>query len=190
MKINRREVAKTAFWGSASMQAALAQGPAAAITHGPFLGHVSMTEVWIWARTARSASFQVRYGLAANSLTETSPPAVTQAEHDNAAWMKLGGLKPGTRYYYQVGESGGSFQTLPSPDDYRDAETNPRGLFNFSFQFGSCADQKVGGALGATLPAYKTMLRQHGKKALFSIMNGDWVYEERRDYSVAQWREQ
>jgi len=110
MKFNRREVAKTALWGSASIQAALAQEPAAAITHGPFLGHVSMTEVWIWARTARAASFQVRFGLAANALTETSPAEATQAEQDNAAWLKLGGLMPGTRYYYQVGENGAAFR--------------------------------------------------------------------------------
>lgn len=154
-----------------------------------------MTDVHVWARTARAGGFRVQYGTSPEAMSSTSKLCPTEASHDNAAWLKLEGLQPGTRYYYKLEgtnspERGGTFLTLPSADTYRDAETNPKGLFNFSFQFGSCADQKVGGAKGATLPAYKTMRERHGSKVLFSIMNGDWVYEEKRDYPVAEWLKQ
>ncbi len=187
MKLNRRDLAQTAF--AASLQANAADGP---ITHGPFLGHVGMNEVWVWARTPRPGAFRVRYGTASDALNQLSAAITTTADKDCSAWLRVGGLTPGTRYYYAVDGSSveGTFATLPSPESYRDPETNPRGLFNFSFQFGSCADQKVGGDLGKTLPAYKNMREQHGRKVLFSIMNGDWIYEEKRDFTVAQWQAQ
>jgi alkaline phosphatase D len=189
MKLNRRDAAGML---AAAAQVGGARDSGNTITHGPFLGHVGMHEVFVWARTARSGTFRIVYGVSANAMNEFSATATTVPDHDNSAWLRVTGLQAGTRYFYRVeGTSddtrAGTFLTLPSPESYRDAETNPRGLFNFSFQFGSCADQKVGGAKGATLPAYKTMREQHGRKVLFSIMNGDWVYEEKRDYSVAQW---
>ena len=195
MKVNRRQLAKATLLGSAGLQVRAAQINEAAITHGPFLGHVGMNEVSVWARTARAGSFQIRYGTAADAMDQVSPAMTTVMEHDNAAWTRITRLQPGTRYFYRIegtaaAERAGTFLTLPSAESYRDAETNPKGLFNFSFQFGSCANQKSGGALGSTLPAYKTMRQLHGKKVLFSIMNGDWIYEEKRDYTVPQWREQ
>ncbi len=195
MKLNRRQLAKATLLGSAGLQARAAQNAEAGITHGPFLGQVGLNEIHIWARTARAGSFRIRYGTAVDRMDGISPPAQTVIEHDNAAWLRIGGLQPGTRYFYRIdgtttADRAGTFLTLPPAEAYRDAQTNPRGLFNFSFQFGSCADQKAGGALGAALPAYKTMRQQHGKKVLFSIMNGDWVYEEKRGYTVEQWREQ
>ncbi len=189
MKFNRRQMAKAALAGSASMQISSAQST---ITHGPFLGHVGSNDVWVWARTPKPGAFRVRYGLSAAALDQLSPAVPTSADHDCSAWTRLTNLQPGTRYHYAIEGSPitGTFQTVPSSDRYRDAETNPRGLFNFSFQFGSCANQKSGGELGSTLPAYKTMRAQHGRKVLFSIMNGDWIYEEKRDFTVDQWKAQ
>jgi len=190
MKLNRRH-AVASFLTAANAQ----QTIESKITHGPFLGHVGMEEVNVWARTSRAGSFRILYGTSPDQLNQSSPVATTIPDHDNAAWLRIDKLKPGTRYYYRLEgtttpDRAGTFLTLPSADAYRDPDSNPRGLFNFSFQFGSCADQKTGGAKGASLPAYKTMREQHGKKVLFSIMNGDWVYEEKRDYTVAQWLEQ
>jgi alkaline phosphatase D len=91
-------------------------------------------------------------------------------------------------YYYQLDGGGqkGTFKTHPAPGDFGHKDTNPRGLFNFSFAFGSCANQKT----DVELPAYKVMNRQHASKVLFSIMNGDWLYEEKRDFPVSEWRKQ
>ena len=88
-----------------------------------------------------------------------------------------------------VGEEG-SFLTLPSAEDHRDPVTNPRGLFNFRFQFGSCANQKPGSGTGPGLPAYETMLKTLPGKVHFSIMNGDWLYEDKREFTVDEWKQQ
>ena len=194
MKINRRQLAKATLLGGTGLQLS-AQAAVANISHGPFLGHIGSNEVWVWARNVRAGSFRIRYGTTADAMDQLSGSTTTNLDHDLSAWLQITGLKPGTRYFYRIdgtteAERAGTFQTVPSPEAFRDPETNPRGLFNFSFQFGSCANQKSGGALGATLPAYRTMRRQHGDKVLFQIMNGDWVYEEKRDFPVAQWCEQ
>ena len=161
------------------------------ITHGPMLGHVGTRDISIWARTSRPGEFRVRYGLAADKLDRLSEPARTSLGHDQTGWLKLTGLEPNTRYYYQPvtprdAGPAGSFRTLPDGDAYRDAVTNPRGLFNFRFQFGSCAQQKI----RPELPAYRTMMTKLRDNILFSIMNGDWLYEEKRDFSAEEWRMQ
>jgi alkaline phosphatase D len=165
------------------------------ITHGPMLGHVTSDSVWIWARTNSPGQFRVRYGTAPDRLDQISNPVATNYDRDNTGWLRLTGLRPNMRYYYQPvtnrdAGSEGSFVTLPSAEDFRDPATNPRGLFNFSFQFGSCANQKPGSGTGPGLPAYATMLRTLTGKAHFSIMNGDWLYEDKREFTVEQWKAQ
>ena len=158
------------------------------VTHGPMLGHVGPNEVWVWGRTEKAGALRVRYGVSPDALELLSPAVATTPEHDNTAWIRLTGLKSNTRYYYQLDGGGprGTFKTHPSADDFKHTVTNPKGLFNFSFAFGSCANQKT----DVDLPAYKVMNRQHAPKVLFSIMNGDWLYEEKREYPAGEWRQQ
>jgi alkaline phosphatase D len=178
--------------------AAVAQSPRTPlvrITHGPMLGHVTSNSISIWARTSAPGVFQIRYGTSPAHLDQVSAPVTTTAVRDNTGWAQLTGLKPNVRYYYlpftrnDVGEEG-SFITLPAPEDYRDPVTNPRGLFNFRFQFGSCANQKPGSGTGPGLPAYETMLKTLPGKIHFSIMNGDWLYEDKREFTVEDWKAQ
>lgn len=192
MKINRRQLTRLAVLGAPATAAASQASAAPRVTHGPFLGHVTSSSVHVWGRTAQEGSLQVRYGIDPAKLDRVSDPVRTSPDHDNAAWMEIKGLRSNTRYYYRLegGGEAGTFRTLPEPADYRDAETNPLGLFNFSFAFGSCANQKPGGGMGPELPAYKTLNRQHASKVLFSVMNGDWLYEEKREYPVEEWRRQ
>jgi len=186
------------FLSAALAASALAQAqrtPPVRITHGPMLGHVTSNSIAIWARTSAPGEFQVRYGLAPNELDQVSPPAATAASRDNTGWITLTGLKPNTRYYYLPftrADAGteGAFLTLPSAEEHRHPATNPRGLFNFRFQFGSCANQKPGSGTGPSLPAYETMLRSLPGKAHFSIMNGDWLYEDKREFTVEEWKRQ
>ncbi|HEX2521807.1 MAG TPA: alkaline phosphatase D family protein, partial [Terriglobia bacterium] len=165
------------------------------ITHGPMLGHVTAESISIWARTSKPGQFQVQYGRMPDRLDQVSEATTTTADRDNTGWVRLNGLSPNTRYYYRPVTSSdagpaGSFLTLPASESYRDASTNPRGLFNFRFQFGSCADQRPAGGTGPGLPAYGTMLKQLPGSIHFSIMNGDWLYEDKREFTVDQWREQ
>lgn len=68
MKINRRRAAAVVF-----ASAAAAQSSETTVTHGPFLGHISLNEVHIWARTGRSGSFRIEYGLSPGKLTRLRP---------------------------------------------------------------------------------------------------------------------
>ena len=108
--------------------------------------------------------------------------------------MLVQGLTPSTKYYYQVvaGDAApparpdGSFLTLPTADAYRNAQHNPKGLFNFRFEFGTGNNQRPAGE-GPWPPAFKTMLEQLQDKVYFHIQNGDFIYEEKRDYRVEEW---
>ena len=195
-KLNRRELTRAAFAAMAAPTALQAQ--ASSITHGPILGHVTSTEISIWGRTARPGEFRIRYGVNEGNLDQLSDPIRTSFDHDNAAWAKLSGLKPGTKYYFRLvagasnegsPDHAGSFHTVPDAGSYR-GQLNPKGLFNFRFQFGSCANQKPGNGMGPTLPAYQTMRRQLKDKVLFAVMNGDWLYEDKREFPVTEWCKQ
>ena len=165
------------------------------VTHGPMLGHVTEDSVKIWVRTSRPGDVRVIYGTAPEKLTRTSAPVRTLIERDQTGWLHLTGLEPNTRYWYQpvtANDAGytGSFRTLPKAAGFFNAQTNPKGLFNFRFQFGSCANQNAGNGNGPTLPAYATMMRDWQDKIAFSIMNGDWLYENKREFTAEEWREQ
>ena len=169
---------------------------AQSVTHGPILGRPGATEMGVWARTAAPGEFAVRYGPAPDALTQTSPPAVTTLERDNTGWVHLEDLQPGTTYYYEVvtdspgerprSELGGSFRTLPSPDQVRHPVHNPDGLFNFSFEY-ACGNNQTG---SLPQPAFRTMLDELEGRVHFAILNGDFIYEERRAYTVREWLEQ
>ncbi|MCA9063028.1 MAG: alkaline phosphatase D family protein [Planctomycetaceae bacterium] len=163
------------------------------MTHGPMLGMPSSEAMKIWARTSRPTTFTVRYGPSENELSSTSAAAQTSLEHDNTGSVLLHSLQPATTYYYQVfvGDypQGGvsHFRTLPSVETFRNEEYNPRGLYNFRFELGSCANQNPMHGIGHALPTYQTMLRELSGNIDFSIMNGDWLYEELRDTSPTAW---
>ncbi|MBI3463772.1 MAG: alkaline phosphatase D family protein [Planctomycetes bacterium] len=171
------------------------------ITHGPMLGGLTETSVRVWGRSAAPGAFRVRYGLAADKLETISERVETSLAHDNTGWIELKGLKPDTRYYYELTgadapdgaaapERSGTFRTLPLSQDFRDAKLNPRGLFNFRFEYGSCANQNPDQGAGYGLPLYKTMNDRIQDQVYFTIHNGDWLYEEVRTYTPGEWLRQ
>ena len=173
--------------------ASLAEGQ---ITHGPILGRLSSDGVGVWARTSRPGPFRVVYGESSSPKGQTTAPADTQLARDNTGWVHITGLKPNTKYFYRVATgnensaSGGSFRTLPRAATYRDPELNPRGVFNFSFEFGCGNAQRPGHGGGYNAQAFKTMFEKLKDKVHFSIQNGDWLYEDSRSYSPEQWARQ
>ena len=171
--------------------------PGNSITHGPILGRLGAHSIGIWARTRQPGTFRVRYGTDPDHLDQQSPPVATALERDNTGWVHLRDLRSNTKYWYAVFCDGrtaphlaGSFRTLPSEDDFRHPELNPHGRFNFRFEFACGNNQTPGQGSGPDLPAFRTMLRQLKDKIDFAILNGDWLYEDRRDYSVDAWRQQ
>ncbi|MCH2205883.1 MAG: metallophosphoesterase family protein [Lentisphaerales bacterium] len=141
----------------------------------------------LWARTAGAAKISFKYGLSSESLTHTSSSAQTNASHDFAGYVTLNNLNAGTKYFFQTLVNGqksgaiGSFKTLPENSKTKE---NPDGLFNFKFEFG-CGNKQHPGVGYQT---YTTMNEQIAEDIDFALLNGDWVYEEKRDYSVASWQ--
>jgi phosphodiesterase/alkaline phosphatase D-like protein len=164
------------------------------VTHGPILGRLGSTEIGVWARTSRPGTFRVRYGVDPKTLDALSAPGTTAIDHDNTGWVLVQGLTPNTKYYYQVvaGDTkppvapDGAFTTLPAAEAYRNAQHNPKGLFNFRFEFGTGNNQRPAGE-GPWPPAFKTMLDTLQDKVYFHIQNGDFIYEEKRNFRVEEW---
>ncbi|MAG93243.1 MAG: alkaline phosphatase [Planctomycetaceae bacterium] len=186
------------YFADARRGEAQSPGEANYLTHGPTLGRLGAHQVGVWARTARAGRFSVRYGTSPKRLDQVSSIVTTHPDHDNAAWVLIGKLKADTKYYYKLelpdveGETGrsGSFRTMPDSRELVDAKLNPRGLFNFSFEYACGNNQNPPHGLGPELPAFATMHRQLKDKIDFAILNGDWLYETRREYRVDQWLKQ
>ncbi len=165
----------------------------ATMTHGPMLGRPTATSMAVWVRTSEPCEFEVRFGLDAAQLDQVVKGDKTSWNHDLTGWLTLAPLKPGTRYHYQVYVSDfpqgtmGSFKTMPDMAQLKHPDFNPRGLFNFKFEIGSCANQNPQHGIGHSLPTYQTMNREIANDIDFAIMNGDWLYEEMRDTPVAAW---
>jgi len=164
------------------------------LTAGPMLGNPTATSMKVWGRTSDAGGFIVKYGESDEPMDQMSEVATTLAEDDFTGTVTLTELSPDTRYHYQIwvnerphGQQG-SFLTLPSADQSRNAEHNPNGLFNFRFEIGSCANQNPLHGIGHDSPTYKNLNRDWADKVHFHIMNGDWLYEELRTYSVEAWR--
>jgi phosphodiesterase/alkaline phosphatase D-like protein len=169
------------------------------LTHGPMLGRAGSTSMAVWARTSDPGEFVVRYGTrpplahGGDASDFESEPAKTRLDHDNTGVAMLTDLQPGTRYHYRVFVNDypqgafGTFQTLPSKDSSV-SEHNPEGLFNFRFQIGSCANQNPMHGIGHVSPTYQHLNSDWADKVDFHIMNGDWLYEELRDYPTEAWR--
>jgi len=166
------------------------------ITHGPVLGRPGTDTMSVWVRTDRSGVVRIRYGTTSDQLTRASTATPTQREHDNTGVITLSGLEPDTRYFYAVDTvpptraRRGSFRTLPAAKDFANADHNPEGLFNFRFEFGCCNNQRHGEELKVPLKTYATMNRDVADKVHFAILNGDWLYEEKRDFTVPEWQMQ
>ena len=194
-RILARSLAASLLLLTCSITSSHTEDEPAYITTGPILGRVSSEGIGIWARTSRAASFQVRYGLSLDAMDQVSEPAATSLAHDNTGWVHLTGLQPRTKYFYELvipgiatpTDRGGSFRTLPDSDDYVDPELNPKGLFNFSFEFACGNNQNPGHSSGPSLPTFGTMLDRIAEDIDFAVLNGDWLYEVRRDYKPSQW---
>lgn len=163
------------------------------MTHGPILGRPTAHSMTVWARTSEPSEFHVRYGLAATALEQDAQAQATSFASDLTGTATLENLLAETEYYYQVyiGEypqgKVNTFHTLPDHQALIDAQYNPKGLFNFKFQIGSCANQNPMHGIGHALPLYETMNQTLVGDVDFAVMNGDWLYEEVRETPPAAW---
>ena len=163
------------------------------VTHGPILGRPAPDSMSLWVRTVRPGKVTVFYGTDEKKLDQTASLTSTSIDHDNTGVLTLKNLTPNTVYYYRVEDHqlSGSFRTLPSAADFQNPETNPKGLFNVRFEF-ACGNNQGGGSdsVGPTLPVYDTLNAQVRDSIQFAILNGDWLYEDRREYPASEWLHQ
>ncbi len=163
------------------------------MSHGPMLGRPAATSMAVWARTSAPSTFEVRYGTDEKRLTRSAVSRETSLDDDCTGSVTLTDLTPATHYHYEIHVGGlpqgqrGSFRTLPDAATSIDPAHNPKGLFNFRFEIGSCANQNPVHGIGHSLPLYETMNRDLIDRVDFAIMNGDWLYEELRDTPPEVW---
>jgi hypothetical protein len=80
---------------------------------------------------------------------------------------------------------------MPRGEDFRNPKYNPDGKFNFRFEFACGNNQRGGGdSAGPELVTYDTMNREIRDSLHFAILNGDWLYEQQREYSPSRWMQQ
>jgi alkaline phosphatase D len=105
---------------------AFAAGHAVELIHGPMLGSVTDTRARLWVRTVHEVPVQVLatpVGGAGEPIR--SPVARTRAASDFTAVVEVTGLKPATRYHYELRVGGKpvaidprpSFRTFPRPGE-------------------------------------------------------------------------
>ena len=93
----------------ASLQVTAPAPLALALVRAPYLQNVTPTSAVIRWRTTAATTTRVRWGLAADALTNTVDVAGVRSEHE----VPLAGLTPETRIYYSVGSTS---QTLAGGD--------------------------------------------------------------------------
>lgn len=110
------------------------------VTHGPMVGHVSANDILIWARFSKSGEYQ----LTVRDAQGDSPPGVSahaKQESDNCVRWKFEGLRPGTRYQYEIASDG---QTLVDDEDCFFATAHEEASTVVRLTFGSCAREDKG----------------------------------------------
>lgn len=163
------------------------------VTDGPMLGRPATDSMTIWVRTERQGEVVVFYGTNANKLDRAATFSTRGPEHDYTGTLTIDKLSADTRYHYRIADHqlSGSFRTMPRAKDFKNPKGNPKGLFNFRFEFACGNNPKGGGdSVGPTLPVFDTLNAQVRDKVRFAIQNGDWLYETRRDYPPQEWLHQ
>jgi len=94
------------------------------LLHGPTLGCVTDTSTKFWVRTANEVPVQIIVSSSQNMSSPVKSAVVkTNKETDFTAVLTVQGLKPETKYYYELFLNGkkeskrGPFRTFPSPGD-------------------------------------------------------------------------
>ena len=163
------------------------------VTHGPLLGRPGPDTMSLWVRTEKPGEVKVFYGTEKGHWDHQASLVTTDLAKDRTGIITLDKLNSNTRYYYRIADHqlDGSFRTLPKAADFRNPEGNPKGLFNFKFEFACGNNQNGNGnSAGPTVPVFDTLNAKVRDEVHFAILNGDWLYEQRRDYPPESWLHQ
>ncbi len=175
------------------------------VAQGPMIGGVTANSIRVWVRTRAACEFEV---LCDTQIPFTSWAKVVKAsttpQTDLTGHVEIRGLRANTRYYYAVRINGviadlradiedhwPAFKTLPDGTSFVDSANNPDRLFNVTFAVGHCASQDpdTSGGQYVSTPAYDQIRKRHSDEVMFALVNGDVIYEERRDGTLGGVRE-
>ncbi|MBA4306880.1 MAG: hypothetical protein C0429_09110 [Sphingopyxis sp.] len=111
------------------------------LMHGPMLGAPGPNEMTIWLRASAPVPVTIEYGTDPELRNASrSVPVLPRAQNEFVVKPRLGGLLPGTRYYYRVLLAGAPDRYLEprSPFSFTTApESGAKGKYRIAF--GSCA---------------------------------------------------
>jgi len=105
-----------------------------AIYAGPMLGHVTHNEAWLWIRATQDATWKVLVSEDAmfdHAMTFQGGAVNENAAHTSA--VRLHGLKPATRYHYQVLLNDRVVSPLPEPIFMTAPEAEHQGRLRVAF---------------------------------------------------------
>ena len=145
------------------------------LTHGPMIGHATPASLLVWARCADPGEYQ----LTAHSETGHAVKAKSQStpERDGCVQWKLDGLRPGTRYDYQIDIDG---KNLVHGDDFSFTTEDPASSAAVRLAFGSCAKEDAGSS------AVWRQMRAAEPHAI--VLLGDTPYIDSTDLNVQRRR--
>ena len=155
------------------------------VTHGPLLGRPGPDTMSLWVRTEKSRQGNRLLRNEERSFGHQASLVTTDLAKDRTGIITLQKLTSNTRYYYRIADHqlDGSFRTLPTRPTFMNPDGNPDGLFNFKFEFACGNNQNGNGnSAGPTVPVFDTLNAKVRDEVHFAILNGDWLYEQRRDY--------
>jgi len=155
----------------------LAAGNTDELIHGPMLGSVSDSGARFWVRTINEVPVEVAVSSQADMQGALRSKAVkTSADEDFTAVTEVTGLKPDTRYFYQLAIGGKPVKTEPAPS-----------FRTFPASGGKSAFQIIFGGGSGYVPQHERMwdtMAKHDVTAFLAL--GDNVYVDRPELSETQ----
>ena len=146
----------------------------------------------LWIRTEKAGKVTVFYGTKKDRLDKQASLVTTDLAKDRTGIITLQKLTSNTRYYYRIADHqlDGSFRTLPKAADFRTLRATPRVSSTSSSSLPVETTRMATGIAGPTVPVFDTLNAKVRDEVHFAILNGDWLYEQRRDYPPESWLHQ
>lgn len=144
------------------------------LIHGPMLGSITDAHASFWIRTDDESSFVVRvYQIGTDGSAIVSPVATTRRTDDLTGIATVSGLKPSTKYRYEI-EIDGQLAEIERPEFRTYPKQHSAGKFSVGF----------GGGAGY-VPKWEYMWDTIGKaNPLAFLMLGDNVYIDDPEHSL------
>ncbi len=142
------------------------------LIRGPYLQVATDTSMVVRWRTDAAIRSRVRYGVESGKLDQFVDELVYKTEHE----IKIGGLKPGTRYYYSIGSLKDTLQYGPSNYFSTRPPAGEKGDYRIGV-FGDCGSLSINQA-----NVRDRFLQYLGKNDLNAwILLGDNAYNDGND---------